>query len=184
MNKVVFEKKINNIDFKIVVGDLTEENVDAIVNAANSYLSHGGGVAAAISRKGGAIIQKESNEYVKKHGIIKTGEVGVTSGGNLKTKYVIHAVGPVWHGGNENEDKLLYNAVYNSLKKAEELKVKSISFPAISAGIFGYPFIKACEKYLKAVLDFSKENSNLKEIRFCFLEKSKADAFIKIIGGK
>ncbi|GAB6188722.1 hypothetical protein JCM30566_04610 [Marinitoga arctica] len=184
MNKTIFEKKFNNLYFKIVIGDLTQENVDAIVNAANSYLAHGGGVAAAISRKGGPVIQKESDEYIKKHGIIKTGEVGITSGGNLKAKYVIHSVGPVWHGGKENEDKFLYNAIFNSLKISERLKIKSISFPAISTGIFGYPFVKACEIYLKAILDFSKENNSLKEVRFCFLDKKKADIFIKIVGGK
>ncbi|NUU96317.1 Appr-1-p processing protein [Marinitoga sp. 1135] len=180
MNKVIFEKKINSIQFQIVVGDLTKEDVDAIVNAANSYLSHGGGVAAAIVRAGGYIIQKESDELVKKNGIIKTGNVGVTSGGNLKAKYVIHAVGPVWHGGNENEEELLYNAIYNSLKKANELNIKSISFPAISSGIFGYPFDKACDVYKKAIEDFSKEFNQPNLIRFCFIDATRAQRFSKI----
>ncbi|WGS64164.1 macro domain-containing protein [Marinitoga aeolica] len=177
MNKVIFEKEINNIILKIVVGDLTKENVDAIVNAANSYLAHGGGVAAAIVRAGGRIIQEESNEYIKKNGIIKTGEIGITSGGRLKAKYVIHAVGPVWNGGNSNEEKHLYSAVYKSLEKADEMKLKTISLPAISSGIFGYPFEKACDVYSKAINDFSKTAKSLREIRFCFLEKKKALEF-------
>ncbi|KLO22782.1 Appr-1-p processing protein [Marinitoga sp. 1197] len=183
MNKVLFEKKINNIVLKIIMGDLTKEKVDAIVNAANSYLSHGGGVAAAIVKAGGYQIQKESDEYIKNNGIIKTGEVAVTKAGSLPVKYVIHTVGPVWHGGNDNEEKLLYNSVFNSFKKADEMKLSSISLPAISSGIFGYPFEKACKTYLKAVNDFSKISLYLKEMRFCFLEKNRAFTFMKIIGG-
>jgi O-acetyl-ADP-ribose deacetylase (regulator of RNase III) len=174
MNKIIFEKNINKIIFRIVVGDLTKENVDVIVNAANSYLSHGGGVAAAIVRAGGYVIQQESNEYIKKNGIIKTGEVGITSGGKLKAKYVIHAVGPVWNGGKSGEEKLLYNAIFNSLKKADDLKLKSISFPAISSGIFGYPYIEACKVYSKAIVDFSEKAINVNEVRFCLLDEGKA----------
>ncbi|MBM7558497.1 macro domain-containing protein [Marinitoga litoralis] len=179
----IFEKRINDLTFKIVIGDITKENVDAIVNAANSYLSHGGGVAAAIVRAGGYTIQKESDEYIKKNGIIKPGQVGITSGGNLKAKYIIHAVGPVWHGGKDNEENILYNAIINSLKKADELNLNSISFPAISSGIFGYPFDKACKVYYLAVEDFSKISKNIKEIRFCLLDKNKALLFKEIIGG-
>ncbi|SHE27545.1 O-acetyl-ADP-ribose deacetylase (regulator of RNase III), contains Macro domain [Marinitoga hydrogenitolerans DSM 16785] len=184
MNKEIFERKINKVIFKIVIGDLTKENVDVIVNAANSYLAHGGGVAAAIVKAGGYQIQKESDDYIRKNGIIKTGEVGVTSGGNLKAKYIIHAVGPVWNGSNNNEEKLLYNAIYNSLKKADDLKLKTISFPAISTGIFGYPFEKACEVYIKAIEEFSKKAKNLSEIRFCFLDKNRAFLLKEIIGGR
>ncbi|KAF2955643.1 macro domain-containing protein [Marinitoga sp. 38H-ov] len=179
----IFEKKINNITFKIVVGDITQEDTDAIVNAANSYLSHGGGVAAAIVKAGGYNIQKESDDYIKKNGIIKPGEVAITTGGNLKAKYIIHAVGPVWHGGFENEENILYNAIFNSLKKADNINLNSISFPAISSGIFGYPFDNACKIYFKAVKDFSKISKNIKEIRFCLIDKNKANRFKEIIGG-
>ncbi|MFN4183004.1 MAG: macro domain-containing protein, partial [bacterium] len=118
---------------KIVEGDITEEQVDAIVNAANSYLKHGGGVAGAIVRKGGKIIQEESDRI----GYVPVGEVAITSAGALPAKKVIHAVGPRWGEGNENEK--LRSAVWNSLKKAQEEQFQSISLPAISAGIFGFP---------------------------------------------
>mmetsp|Transcript_6474 Transcript_6474/g.8998 ORF Transcript_6474/g.8998 Transcript_6474/m.8998 type:complete len:145 (-) Transcript_6474:385-819(-) len=93
-------------------GDITREDSEAIVNAANGYLRHGGGVAAAISRAGGPTVQTESNQYVQQNGVIPTGQVGVTSGGDLKAKYIIHAVGPVWQGGYNNEPGLLKDAVW------------------------------------------------------------------------
>ncbi len=131
MNKIIKEIKVDNVEIKLVSGDITIEETDAIVNAANSHLQHGGGVAGVISRKGGPDIQKESNEYIKKYGKVETGKVAVTTGGKLKCKYIIHAVGPIWRGGSQKEEKLLYDAVFNSLKKAEELKLNSIALPAI-----------------------------------------------------
>jgi O-acetyl-ADP-ribose deacetylase (regulator of RNase III) len=172
------EATFNKVKIVITKSDITKENVDCIVNAANSYLKHGGGVALAISKNGGPTIQKESDEYVKKHGPVKTGEVGVTTAGNLPTKYVIHAVGPVWRGGSKDERNLLYNAVMNSLKKAEELKCKIIALPAISSGIFGFP-VKECAKiFKKAVIDFSKsEPFNLKEVKICDISNKTINIF-------
>lgn len=129
------------LNVHIVLNDITSEKVDAITNAANEDLWHGGGVAGAISRKGGPTIQKESREYVKQNGRVKTGTCGFTSGGNLKCKYVIHAVGPIWNdriGPQANVD-LLASAVMNTLIMAEKLECKSVSIPAISSGIFGFP---------------------------------------------
>ncbi len=174
---ILFEDK----EIELVTGDITNEETDAIVNAANSHLSHGGGVAAAIVRAGGYEIQKESDEYVKKYGPVPTGEVGVTGAGKLKAKYVIHAVGPVWRGGKNNEETLLRNAVYNSLKKASELNLESISLPAISMGIFGYPKNLGTVTMLQAVKDFFKENPNstLKKVRIVNLFDDMTKEFIK-----
>lgn len=109
--------KIQNLTVAIVLNDITKEVVDAITNAANEDLWHGGGVAGAISRKGGPIIQKESREYVKKHGRVKTGTCGYTSGGNLRCKYVIHAVGPIWNDNvaPEVNTNYLHSAVLSTL---------------------------------------------------------------------
>ncbi|AWR95266.1 ADP-ribose-binding protein [Acidianus brierleyi] len=134
--------------------DITQIEADAIVNAANSYLEHGGGVAWAIVKKGGYIIQEESREYVRKNGPIPTGEVAVTSAGNLRAKYVIHAVGPRY--GVEGDDKL-ESAIRKSLDKAKELGVKRIAFPAISTGIYGYPYERCAEIMAKVILEKNPE---------------------------
>jgi len=125
----------------VVQGDLTEEDTDVIVNPANINLNHGGGVAAAIVRKGGPKIQEESNHIVHAIGKIKTGKAVITGAGNLKCKYIIHAVGPIYTDGNENELELLAKAVRKSLHLADTIipPVSSISIPAISSGSFGFP---------------------------------------------
>jgi len=180
MNKIIKEIKVNNVEIKLVSGDITIEETDAVVNAANSQLLHGGGVAGAIARKGGPDIQKESNEYIQKYGKVETGNVAVTTEGKLKCKYIIHTVGPIWRGGNQEEGKLLYDAVFNSLKKAENLKLNSIALPAISAGIYGYPIEKAVPVYKKAVYDFINANPQfLKEIRFVIYDEDHLDYFLK-----
>lgn len=180
MNKIIKQLKVNNVEIKLVSGDITTEETDAIVNAANSHLQHGGGVAGAISRKGGPGIQKESNEYIQKYGKVETGNVAVTSGGKLKCKYIIHAVGPIWRRGSQQEEKLLYDAVFNALKKAEELKLNSIALPAISAGIYGYPIEKTVLVYKKAVYDFINSNPQfVKEIRFVIYDEAHLDYFLK-----
>ena len=127
----------NGIEVELIKGDITEVEADAIVNAANSYLQHGGGVAGAIVKKGGYVIQKESDEYVKRYGPVPVGEVAVTSAGKLKAKYIIHAVGPRY--GIESDDKL-ESAIRKSLEKAEELNLSSIALPAISTVIYGFPY--------------------------------------------
>ncbi len=154
-------------------GDLTQEEADAIVNAANSHLAHGGGVAGAIVRRGGRLIQEESNRWVREHGIVPTGEVAVTGAGNLPSKYVIHAVGPVWHGGNRNEDQLLRSALWNSLMKAQEMKLTSIALPAISSGIFGFPKDRCARILIQTALDFCAQypDSPLREIRFTNIDQ-------------
>ncbi len=174
---ILFEDR----EIELVTGDITDEDTDAIVNAANSHLAHGGGVAAAIVKAGGYEIQKESDEYVRKNGPVPTGKVAVTNAGKLKAKYVIHAVGPIWRGGRNNEEKLLRSAVYNSLKKASELNLHSISLPAISMGIFGYPKNLGTVTILQAIKDFFEENpeSTLKKVRIVNLLDDMTKEFIK-----
>lgn len=167
---------LGKLEIVLQQGDITEVEADAIVNAANSYLSHGGGVAYAIVKKGGYEIQRESDEYIRKHGPVPVGEVAVTSAGKLKAKYVIHAVGPKY--GVEPEDKL-ESAIRRSLEKAEELGLSSIALPAISTGIYGYPyeicarimaevFLKFSPKTLKKiyVVLYSREAYNVFEREF------------------
>lgn len=147
----------------IKIGDITEENVDAIVNAANNTLLGGGGVDGAIHRRGGRIIL----EQCKKIGGCPTGEARITTAGNLPSKYVIHTVGPIYHGGEMKEEKLLYNSYYNSLKLAEEYNIMSISFPSMSTGAYGYPIESAVMVVEKAVKDFlNNTNTMIEEINF------------------
>ncbi|AEH51918.1 macro domain-containing protein [Pseudothermotoga thermarum] len=169
----------NNTKVTIVQDDITKQETDAIVNAANSHLKHGGGVAAAIVRAGGEEIQKESDEWVKRHGPVPTSSVAVTGAGKLKAKYVIHTVGPVWGEGNEHEK--LYKAVKNVLSKAQELGLKTISIPAISSGIFGFPKDECAKVFLKAIKDFLSENpkTTLEEIRLCNIDKETSEIFFK-----
>lgn len=160
-------------------GDLTEEDTDAIVNAANSHLMHGGGVAGAIARRGGSVIQAESDRWVREHGPVPTGQVAVTSAGSLPARVVIHAVGPVWQGGRAGEDELLRSAVWNSLARAEELKLSSIALPAISSGIFGFPKDRCAAIFVKAALDFIEEHpeGHLRQIRFTNIDRRTVDLF-------
>ncbi len=167
---------------RIVRGDITTEAVDAIVNAANSHLKHGGGVAAAIVRKGGESIQKESDEWVRQHGPVPTGQVAVTGAGNLPAKAVIHAVGPVWgEHTSERADEFLRSAVWNSLQAAHQRGFASIAFPAISAGIFGFPKDRCASILLDTARQFCEQhpNSPLKDIRFVLFDEPTFQAFVE-----
>ncbi len=158
--------KIFETEIEVEKCDITKEKVDAIVNAANSHLAHGGGVALAISKAGGPDIDKESREYIDKHGPVETGTVAVTSGGKLSVKYVIHAVGPVW--GEGEEDRKLSAAIENTLLKAEEMKIESISFPAISSGIYGFPKDRCAKVFYETFRKyFSQRHSQIKLVRMC-----------------
>lgn len=150
------------VKINIKKGDITEEKVDAIVNAANNTLLGGGGVDGAIHRKGGRVIL----EQCKKIGGCPTGEARITTAGNLPSKYVIHTVGPRYEGGSMGEENLLYNAYYNSLKLASEYNLKSISFPSISTGAYNYPIEDAIDIVVSAVTKFLESNTIIKEINF------------------
>ncbi|WP_022670000.1 macro domain-containing protein [Hippea alviniae] len=169
--KILKELKIDEKISKIILGDITEEETEAIVNAANSHLKHGGGVAGAIVRKGGRIIQEESDKI----GYVPTGSAAITTAGKLKAKYVIHAVGPVW--GEGDEDNKLKNAVLSALKIAEEKGIKSISLPAISSGIFGFPKERAAHIIFTTAIEFLKNAKNLQEIHFCNIDELTSNLF-------
>lgn len=158
---------------EIAKGDITRISVDAIVNAANSSLMGGGGVDGAIHRAGGPAILEECKEIVKKQGKCRTGEAVITGGGNLPAKYVIHTVGPVWHGGNYNEAELLAQCYKNSLLLAIKYNCKTIAFPNISTGVYGFPKEKAAEIAFKTVSDFLSNTSKIKKVIFvCFDEEN------------
>jgi len=161
----------------LIQGDITELETDAIVNAANEYLAHGGGVAGAISRKGGPAIQQESDQWVEKHGPVKTGTAAITTAGHLKTKYVIHAVGPII--GTGNEDEKLRTATLNVLKLADEYNIKTIAFPAISTGIFGYPVDRCARNMLESTIQYLQGQTGIQKVVFCLFDKSTLEIFEK-----
>lgn len=172
------QTKIGKAKLILLQGDITEEKTDAIVNAANSSLLGGGGVDGAIHRAGGPKILEECKEIRKKQGRCPTGEAVITTGGNLKAKYVIHTVGPIWHAGNQNEDNLLRNCYLNSLKLAQEKNVKSISFPSISTGAYRFPIERASRIALKTVIDFIQDNE-FQEVRFVLFSKKDYEIYLK-----
>ncbi len=175
MNKEVAATQLSKkVQLKLIHGDITEETVDAIVNAANSHLKHGGGVAGAIVRKGGRIIQEESDRI----GYVPVGNAALTSAGKLPAKYVIHAVGPRW--GEGDEDEKLKNAVKNSLRLAEKHRLQSVSLPAISSGIFGFPKDRCARVIIAAIQDYveNEHPENLKEIRICLYDQPSLDTFL------
>jgi O-acetyl-ADP-ribose deacetylase (regulator of RNase III) len=139
-------------------GDITDEDVDVIVNAANGCLEHGGGVAEAISQRAGPGLDEESRQWVEDHGQVETGQVAVTGGGRLRCLKVIHAVGPVWQGGKKGEAAQLESAIIHSLLKAEELGMRTIALPAISSGIFGFPKDLCAEISLRTAIRFYRDH--------------------------
>ena len=169
MNEIV----VKNSKIRLIQGDITDLETDVIVNAANAQLILGGGVAGAIRKKGGPTIQEECNKI---EGTFVGGAV-ITTGGNLKAKHVIHAVGP--RMGEGNEDKKLKNATLNSLKLMDEHKLKSIAFPAISTGIFGYPIERCSKIMISTAKEYLGGNTQIEEIIFCLFTTSDFESFYK-----
>jgi len=162
---------VGNSVLELVEGDITEMQTDAIVNAANAQLILGGGVAGAIRRKGGPQIQAECHKI----GGTFVGGAVITTGGNLKAKHVIHAVGP--RMGEGDEDNKLKNATLNSLKVADENYLKSISFPAISTGVFGLPIQRCAEIMLTTAIDYLKGTTGLEKVAFCLFGQDAYQVF-------
>jgi O-acetyl-ADP-ribose deacetylase (regulator of RNase III) len=154
---------------ELIKGDITKIQVDAVVNAANTSLLGGGGVDGAIHRAGGKAILEECQKIRAKQGGCNVGEAVITTAGNLPAKYVIHTVGPVWKGGNNDEERLLASAYTNSLRIAEENKIRSLAFPNISTGIYGFPKDKAAKIAVKTVTDFLNSGTEVEKVIFvCF----------------
>ena len=185
MNTILVERILSTgQSLQIVQGDITTEEVDAIVNAANEYLQHGGGVAWAIVKRGGDVIQDESDKWVKQHGPVSHAHPAWTSGGSLPAKYIIHAVGPVW--GDGDEDKKLADAITGSLRVADELKLLSIAMPAISTGIFGFPKERAAGIIFSAIDKYFSDNQNstLKVIRIVLFDDATIQPFVESLGNE
>jgi O-acetyl-ADP-ribose deacetylase (regulator of RNase III) len=178
MNRIIVRHEFSSTQSCLLVqGDITEERVDAIVNAANGRLLHGGGVAGAIVRRGGAVIQEESDAWVREHGEAGHDRPAVTGAGRLPCKAVIHAVGPVWGAGGE--DAKLRSAILGALAAAHNRGFVSISIPAVSTGIFGFPKGRGAQVIFQAVEDFmaALPDSPLREIRVTILDEPTLEAF-------
>ncbi len=183
MNSVLVERTLSTGQtLKIVQGDITTEEVDAVVNAANEHLQHGGGVAWAIVRRGGNVIQQESDKWIQQHGLVSHAHPAWTSGGALPAKYVIHAVGPVW--GDGDEDAKLADAITGCLQVADELKIASIAIPAISTGIFGFPKDRAAKIIFSVIGNYFVEakDSSVQIVRLILFDDSTIQVFLNIWG--
>jgi O-acetyl-ADP-ribose deacetylase (regulator of RNase III) len=170
----------NGSRLQIVRGDLTQERVDAIVNAANDRLKHGGGIARLIAQRGGRVIQKESDTWVRDHGPVSHAQPAYTSAGKLPCRFVIHAVGPIWGAGDE--DGKLAQAITGSLALADHLALGSIALPAISTGIFGFPKARAAGVFYQAILGYFADHpeSNLAQVRLALYDQPTIDAFLEV----
>jgi len=163
---------------EIHAGDITQLDVEAIVNAANAQLQPGGGVCGAIHRAAG----RNLREACAKIGGCKTGDAVATDGYDLKAKYVIHAVGPVWHGGGQNEEALLASCYRTSLKIARQIGARSVAFPAISTGIYGFPLQRASEIAVETVRGFLAEDDSIEKVIFCVFGPEAEAAYRRALG--
>lgn len=166
---------------EVIQGDITKLAVDAIVNAANTSLMGGGGVDGAIHRAGGPAILEACRKIRDARGGCPTGEAVITTGGNLKATFVIHTVGPVWNGGNKNEEGLLANTYRNSLKLATENNVKRIAFPNISTGVYGFPKQRAAEIAVKTVQEFLVTDATVASVIFCCFDNDNFQIYSRLI---
>lgn len=174
--------KIKDTSIELIQGDITELSTDAIVNAANSKLQHGGGVAWAIANKGGPSIQRESDKL----GYCPVGNAVITTAGKLKAKYVIHAVGP--RMGEGEEDAKLKNATLSALKLADKHKLRSIAFPAISTGIYKFPVDRCADIMLNATMEYCNGQTDLQKVVYCLYDanifKIFSDTLNRLVGSK
>lgn len=167
------ETAVNQAKLVIILGDITRQTTDAIVNAANPGLMGGGGVDGAIHRAGGPAILEECREIIARQGRLPPGQAVITTGGWLKARYVIHTVGPIWHGGTRKEAALLSNAYRESLKLAAAKGLASLSFPSISTGAYGYPVAEAARTAINTVIDFLRaQTTSIKEVVFVLFDEN------------
>jgi O-acetyl-ADP-ribose deacetylase (regulator of RNase III) len=171
------ETTVNKTKLALIQGDITKQDTDAIVNAANSGLMGGGGVDGAIHRAGGPAILEECKRIRAEIGRLPTGRAVITTGGNLKARHVIHTVGPVWHGGEKGEPESLASAYRESLELAVENGLKTVSFPSISTGVYGYPVNLASKTALETVIGFLNESDALSEVVFVLFDARTYSAY-------
>ncbi|HIE43944.1 MAG TPA: O-acetyl-ADP-ribose deacetylase [Candidatus Omnitrophica bacterium] len=170
------EKVVNNCKVELIQGDITEEETDAIVNAANNALRGGGGVDGAIHRKGGRKIYEECARI----GWCDTGDAKITSGGNLPAKYVIHTVGPIWRGGGSGEEEFLASCYRRSLEVARENNIRTIAFPSISTGAYGYPIKEAANVALKTILEEIEQKDEMDLVRMVLFSPQDFEVYKKV----
>ncbi len=174
--------KVGRTRVEIVRGDITKEDTDAIVNAANSGLMGGGGVDGAIHRAGGPEILKECKEIVKKQGRLPPGEAVITTAGKMPARHVIHTVGPIYSGSTD-DPVTLASCFTESLKAADANGLKSVSFPAISCGVYGYPLDEAATVALGAVAEYARGKTGVEIVRFVLFDERAYEAFAKAADG-
>lgn len=173
-------RKIGATSLVLTQGDITQQDTDAIVNAANATLMGGGGVDGAIHRAGGPQILEECKEIVAEIGRCPTGDAVITTGGQLPAKYVVHTVGPVWSGGDRGEPELLARAYRNSLALAANKGAKSVSFPSISTGAYRFPIEKAAAIALATVVEFAKQFA-FDEVRFVLFSADDLRTYVEAL---
>jgi O-acetyl-ADP-ribose deacetylase len=169
--------KIGGSTLELIEGDITQQDTEAIVNAANEELRVGGGVDGAINRAGGPKIQEEA----RKIGHCPTGQAVITTGGDLKARYVIHTVGPIYQDGRHGEPDLLASAYRESLKLASAKGIKSVAFPSLSTGVYGYPVADAARSALQTVREYLQEHPEIELVRFVLFGKSTYEAYAKAL---
>lgn len=172
---------INGARLSITQGDITRMSTSAIVNAANSSLMGGGGVDGAIHRAGGPAILEECKKIVARQGQLPTGQALITTGGRMKTRYVIHTVGPIWRGGDQQEASLLASAYRESLNVAAENNLTSVAFPSISTGVYRYPVDEAARIALKTVANFLQQITSVKEVVFVLFNAEAYTAYFSAL---
>jgi len=173
---------IKNNQIQVVFGDITRQAVDAIVNAANESLLGGGGVDGAIHSAAGKELELACRKIHEEKGGCKTGDAVITTGGNLPAKFVIHTVGPVWRGGRQQEDELLSRAYISSLRLAAENGIKTIAFPNISTGIYGFPKEQASKIAVSAVTDFLNNNkTSIENVIFVCFDRENYELYQKLV---
>lgn len=175
---MAFQLDIGKARIILLQGDITQQSTNAIVNAANSSLMGGGGVDGAIHRAGGPAILDDCRKIISRIGSLETGKAVITTGGNLKAKYVIHTVGPIWHGGNNGERELLVSAYSESFKLAVAYKLKSISFPSISTGAYRFPIDEAASIAIDTMVKMVKKiPSALNEVIFVLFDNHSFEVY-------